>query len=75
MEIVHDLKNEPSDAPDILWGLSWRVADADAANARLRAIGFDVSEIRAGRKPGTRVFTVRNNTLNVPTLFVEPKPA
>ena len=75
VEIVHDLKNEPSDAPDILWGLSWRVADADAANARLKASGFDVSEIRAGRKPGTRVFTVRDNTLNVPTLFVEPKPA
>ena len=75
VEIVHDLKNEPSDAPDVLWGLSWRVANAEAANARLKASGFDVSEIRAGRKPGTRVFTVRNNTLNVPTLIVEPKPA
>jgi catechol 2,3-dioxygenase-like lactoylglutathione lyase family enzyme len=72
VEVVHDLKAEPSEAPDVLWGLSWRVADADAANARLKASGFDVSEIRPGRKPGTRVFTVRNNTLNVPTLFVEP---
>ena len=73
VEVVHDLKNEPSDAPDVLWGLSWRVANA--AHARLQASGFDVSEIRTGRKPGTRVFTVRNNTLGVPTLFVEPKPA
>lgn len=72
VEVVHDLKEEPSDAPDRLWGLSWRVTDADAANARLKASGFDVTEIRTGRKPGTRVFTVRNNTLGVPTLFVEP---
>ena len=72
VEIVHDLKDEPSDAPDRLWGLSWRVADADAAHARLKAAGFDVSDVRAGRKPGTRVFTVRDSTLGVPTLMVEP---
>ena len=72
VEIVHDLKNEPSDAPDILWGLSWRVADADAANARLKQAGFDVSDIRTGRKPGTRVMTVRSSTCGVPTLLVQP---
>jgi catechol 2,3-dioxygenase-like lactoylglutathione lyase family enzyme len=72
VEVVHNLNEEPSDAPDKLWGLSWRVANADAAHARLKSSGFDVSEIRTGRKPGTRVFTVRNNTLGVPTLMVEP---
>lgn len=72
VEIVHNLKDESSDAPDRLWGLSWRVANADVANARLKAQGFDVSEVRSGRKPGTRVFTVRGGTLNVPTLMVEP---
>ena len=71
VESVHNLADEPSAAPDKLWGLSWRVANADAAHARLMAAGFDISEIRAGRKPGTRVFTVRNNTLGVPTLMVE----
>jgi catechol 2,3-dioxygenase-like lactoylglutathione lyase family enzyme len=71
VEVVHNLNEEPSDAPDKVWGFSWRVANADAANARLKASGFDVSEIRPGRKPGTRVFTVRNNTLGVPTLMVE----
>ncbi|MDZ4866178.1 MAG: VOC family protein [Alphaproteobacteria bacterium] len=71
VEVVHNLNEEPSDAPDKLWGLSWRVANAEAAHARLSANGFDLSEIRTGRKPGTRVFTVRNNTLGVPTLIVE----
>jgi hypothetical protein len=38
------------------------------------ADGVDVSEIRAGRKPGTRVMTVRNGTCGVPTLLVERTP-
>jgi catechol 2,3-dioxygenase-like lactoylglutathione lyase family enzyme len=57
---------------DQLWGLSWRVADAEAARARLAAAGLDVSEVRAGMKPGTRVFTVRSGTCGVPTLMIEP---
>ncbi len=72
VEVVHELKDEPSDAPDRLWGLSWRVADAAIAHARLTASGVSVSEMRPGRKPGTRVFTVRDNTLGVPTLMLEP---
>lgn len=56
---------------DHLWGLSWRVANANAAHARLAQAGFDVSEVRPGMKPGTRVFTVRHNTCNVPTLMIE----
>jgi catechol 2,3-dioxygenase-like lactoylglutathione lyase family enzyme len=57
---------------DRLWGLSWRVPDADAARARLAAAGVDVSDVRKGRKPGTRVLTVRNGTCGVPTLLLEP---
>jgi hypothetical protein len=69
---VHNLSDEPSDKPDILWGLSWRTANIEATHARLKAANFDVSEIRTGRKPGTRVFTVKNNTLGVPTLVIQP---
>jgi catechol 2,3-dioxygenase-like lactoylglutathione lyase family enzyme len=60
------------DATDRLWGLSWRVRDADAAHARLAADGFDVSDVRTGRKPGTRVLTVRGPTHGVATLLLEP---
>ncbi len=61
-----------ADAPDRLRGICWRVADIDATHARLVAAGVDVSEIRTGRKPGTRVMTVRNGTCGVPTLLVQP---
>lgn len=60
---------------DRLFGLSWRVPDADAARARLLAAGLDVSEVRPGRKPGTRVLSVRNGTCGVPTLLIEPPAA
>jgi catechol 2,3-dioxygenase-like lactoylglutathione lyase family enzyme len=58
-------------AHDRLWGLSWRVADIEATRARLVSAGVDVSEVRAGRKPGTRVMSVRNGTCGIPTLLVE----
>jgi catechol 2,3-dioxygenase-like lactoylglutathione lyase family enzyme len=58
-------------AHDKLWGLSWRVADIDATRARLVAAGIDVSEVRAGRKPGTRVMSVRNGACGVHTLLLE----
>jgi catechol 2,3-dioxygenase-like lactoylglutathione lyase family enzyme len=56
---------------DRLWGLSWRVQDADAARARLAAASVNVSEVRVGFKPGTRVFTVRDKTCGIPTLMIE----
>jgi catechol 2,3-dioxygenase-like lactoylglutathione lyase family enzyme len=60
---------------DQLWGLSFRVRDVDRARARLAASGFDVSEVRDGRKPGTRVFSVRDGTCGVPTLILQPGDA
>jgi catechol 2,3-dioxygenase-like lactoylglutathione lyase family enzyme len=75
VEIAAELGATPAtDAGDRLWGLSWRVRDADAARERLAAAGFDVSPVRAGRRPGTRVLTVRDGTLGVPTLLLEPPP-
>ena len=65
-------KNATTDkAHDRLWGLSWRVADLDATRERLASAGVDVSDARAGRKPGTRVLTVRNRTCGIATLLVE----
>jgi catechol 2,3-dioxygenase-like lactoylglutathione lyase family enzyme len=77
VELAAELGGTPASdaATDRLWGLSWRVADADAARARLAAAGFDVSEVRAGRRPGTRVLSVRDGTHGVPTLLLEPQAA
>jgi len=70
VEIAHDLKKGVSDAPDQLWGLSWRVPDVAQANARLKAAGLDVTEPRDGRRPGSQVFSVKDRTEGVPTLII-----
>lgn len=57
--------------PDRLRGICWRVRDIDATHARLASAGVDVSEVRIGRKPGTRVMTVKSGTCGVPTLLIE----
>lgn len=75
VEVAHDLNAGVGAGPDRLWGLSWRVPDAQAARARLAAAGLDVSEVRAGRKPGTRVLTLRDGSCGVPTLLLEKSPA
>ena len=74
VEVVHDLKAGIGDGPDRLWGLSWRVPDIAKAHARLVAAGVDVSDIRVGRRPHTRVFTARSHTAGVPTLMIGPDP-
>lgn len=71
VEIIHD---DSLVGRDKLWGLSWRVANADVTRERLAKAGLAVSEVRTGMKPGTRVFTVRDKTCGVPTLMVEPSP-
>ena len=60
------------DRPDRFGGLAWQVFDLDAIRARLVANGFDVSGIRDGNKPGTRVCTVRDRVHGMPTLLIEP---
>jgi catechol 2,3-dioxygenase-like lactoylglutathione lyase family enzyme len=70
VEMAASLKAAPSDKPDSFGGLAWRVADPDAARARLAAAGFDVSEVRTGRKPGTKVFTVRSGVSAAPALMI-----
>jgi catechol 2,3-dioxygenase-like lactoylglutathione lyase family enzyme len=76
VEIAQQLRDAPPPArTDQVWGLSWRVPNADAARTRLTEDGLDVSEVRPGRKPGTRVISVKNGTCGVPTLLIEPAPS
>lgn len=71
VEIAHSLKTIDSTTPDKIWGVTWRVADIERAALRIANAGFAISEIRSGRKPGTRVCTVRDAPANVPTLLLE----
>jgi len=74
VEFGASLKAPVSDGPDSFGGLAWRVPDPVAAQAAIAEAGFNVSEVRAGRKPGTHVFTVRDAPAGVPTLMLSAEP-
>ena len=71
LEVIHrtSQKHDPL-APDELWGLTWKVEDIVAHHERLSKQGVTISEIRTGRKPGTKVFTVKSHSGDIPTLFL-----
>lgn len=76
LELLVTASTELSDAAgadDSVWGIAWRSIDLDATHARLVAAYVPVSEIREGRKPGTRVCTVRDRALAVPTILIEQR--
>jgi catechol 2,3-dioxygenase-like lactoylglutathione lyase family enzyme len=71
VEIVQRPAAVVDPAQDKLYGMSWRVDNAEATRGRLLSAGVDVSEVRTGRKPGTRVLSVRSSSCGIPTLLVE----
>jgi catechol 2,3-dioxygenase-like lactoylglutathione lyase family enzyme len=71
VEVVKRPGADADPAHDKLWGLSWRVSDIEAVRIRLMAAGINVSEVRTGRRPGTRVMSVRDGTSGVHTLLLE----
>lgn len=70
LEVSHALGAGISEAPDRLWGVTWRVPDVEGWRAGLEAAGIPVSPLRTGRKPGTRIFTIREHAAGVPTAFI-----
>jgi catechol 2,3-dioxygenase-like lactoylglutathione lyase family enzyme len=71
VEIVRRPVAGADQAHDKLWGLTWRVADIDATRQRLIAAGIEATEVRIGRKPGTRVMSLRSGTCGIHTLILE----
>jgi catechol 2,3-dioxygenase-like lactoylglutathione lyase family enzyme len=74
VELAAPIGAPAADGGDRFWGISWQVPNVDAARVRLLAAGFDVSEVRAGNKSGTRVCTVRKETHGVATLLISHPP-
>jgi len=70
IELAHKISAGIGNQPDRLWGLSWRAPNVEATHERMEKANFAITSIRAGRRPDTRVFTVRDGTLNVPTLIL-----
>jgi catechol 2,3-dioxygenase-like lactoylglutathione lyase family enzyme len=68
LEVVASEKTGDTDS---LWGLALKSQDIDATQNRMREAGIDVSDVREGRKPGTRVCTVKSHAGDVATLIIE----
>ncbi|MAT92598.1 MAG: hypothetical protein CME59_08350 [Halioglobus sp.] len=54
------------------WGIAYHCDDIDALCARLDARGVARSPVREGRKPGTRVASLKSHDLGIPTLLIAP---
>ena len=70
LEVIHNQK-QPLEQ-DFFWGITYLCQDLDTTIDALDAAGVSHSEIREGRKPGTRVASVKSHTLGLPTLLIEP---
>lgn len=68
IEVIANAKSAPEDS---LWGLALRCQDINQVHARLVAAGVRVSDIRDGRKKGTRVATVKDHVMGIGTLLIE----
>ena len=76
VEVIAKLppKSPPADAPlHRFWGIAYNVPDLNAAHLRLVEAGVEISEVRKGRKKGTRVATVKSHVHGVPTLLIGPE--
>jgi hypothetical protein len=66
------IQGRDAPAQDHFWGVTYYCPDLTATLAALDAAGVAHSGERLGRKPGTRVATVKSHTLNIPTLLIGP---
>lgn len=71
VEVVRPLDDAATEGPNEFTGLAWRSATIEADHARLVADGVPVSDLKPGRKPGTRLFTIRDGAAVVPTIVIE----
>ena len=70
LEIIESA--EDHNVRDKFWGIAYQCANIDKTCERLAESGVQLSGIRAGRKAGTRVATVKSHCLGLPTLLVQP---
>ncbi len=69
LEVIQS--DEESAGASVFWGIAYQCADIEAAALRLKDNGVTLSEVRDGRKPGTRVATVKSHCLEIPTLLIQ----
>ena len=52
------------------YGIGWHTDDFNSCYRSLISKGFELSEVRKGRKPGTLVSTLKNSMLGIPTILI-----
>lgn len=70
LEVIEPMENKPES--DYFWGIAFQCSDISVTAAQLHQRGVELSKVRDGRKPGTRVATVKSHSLTIPTLLIEP---
>ena len=71
---IEVIASDKAPEQDELWGLALKTDDIETTHTRLTDSNVEVSDIRDGRKPGTRVCTAKSHSLGVPTLLIEHSP-
>ncbi len=69
LEVIESLQEGVT--ADDFWGIAYRCRDLEQTARQLVGRGVSMSEIRAGRKPGSLVATVKSHCLGIPTLFLQ----
>ena len=70
LEVIESQK-KPA-AGNTFWGIAYQCRDIERSSQRLGQAGVALSGIRDGRKPGTRVATLKSHDLGIPSLLIEP---
>lgn len=70
LEVIESQADSGDDGDEGFWGIAYRCEDIDATAAAMARRGVVLSPVREGRKPGTRVATVKSHCLDIPTLLI-----
>ena len=57
---------------NVFWGVAYQCPSLAERVKVLQDAGVQVSALRDGRKPGTRVATLKSHDLGIPTLLIQP---
>ena len=72
LEVIEAPGQEPG--ADYFWGIALQCKNIEDTVTELTSRGVQASEVREGRKPGTRVASIKSHTLRIPMLLIEPAP-
>ncbi|MEH6571011.1 MAG: hypothetical protein V7709_18170, partial [Halioglobus sp.] len=69
LEVIEAQGQEPG--ADYFWGIALQCKNIEHSVTELTQRGVLASEVREGRKPGTRVASIKSHTLRIPMLLIE----